>query len=163
MLDIKFIRENAALVKDAVKKKYLNVDIDQLLAADEKRRGLIQKSEALRAEQKKTQDYEKAKVIKEEFKELEKQLVKVEIEFQELMVRVPMVPSDDTPIGKDEKDNVEVFRSGEIPEFDFQPRDHIALGVSLNIIDFEKGVKVGGFRSYYLKNEGATRVMAGML
>lgn len=163
MLDIKFIRENVDAVKKAIKQKGLKFDIEELIAVDEKRRELIQKSEGLRAEQKKTQDREKATALKSEFKELEAELQSVEKDFMKLMVQVPNIPSEDTPVGKDENDNVEVFRSGELPEFDFEPKDHIELAKSLDLIDFERGVKVAGYRGYYLKNEGAQLALALMM
>jgi seryl-tRNA synthetase len=90
------------------------------------------------------------------------------------MVRVPNIISPDTPLGKDESENKEVFRwipngdgtgsnSGEPKKFDFTPKDHMALGTSLDILDFEKGTKIGGFRGYYLKNEGVQLVMGIMM
>ena len=84
-------------------------------------------------------------------------------EFDELMIKVPTVPSPDTPPGKDENDNIEISRWGKIPEFSFAPKTHIQLGEELDIIDFDRGAKVGGFRGYYLKNEGAMLAMALMM
>lgn len=165
MLDIKFIRQNVDLVKEAVKKKYLDVDIDRLLELDEKRRGLIAESEAIKAEQNKlsekiakeknNDDLEKSKQLKDEFKNLEKELRGVEQEYNELMLLVPNIMSPDTPIGPDDSANIEVSKWGDVPKFDFDMKDHIELGRDLDIIDNEKGVKVSGFRGYYLKNEGA--------
>lgn len=163
MLDIKFIRENVDAIKKAIKQKGLKFDIEELITVDEKRRELIQKSEGLRAEQKKTQDREKATALKSEFKELEAELESVEKDFMKLMVQVPNISSEDTPVGKDENDNVEVFLSGKLPEFDFEPKDHIELAKSLDLIDFERGVKVAGYRGYYLKNEGAQLALALMM
>lgn len=169
MLDIKFIKAHKEAIKEAIKNKRLNLDLDKLLEVDEKRRKLMQKSEAIRSEQRKTQDRERAKNLKEEFNKLEEQLGNpdksgsIEQQYDELMNQVPNIPSPDTPIGKDEQDNVEVYRWGEIPKFKFQQKDHIELGQKLNIIDFERGVKVAGFRGYYLKNGGARLVMALMM
>lgn len=163
MLDIKFIRENADAVQRAAQQKGLTFGVAELLAVDEKRRELIQKSETLRAEQKKTQDREKATALKAEFKDLESQFESVEKDFMRLMAQVPNLPSEDTPVGKDENDNVEVFRSGELPEFYFKPKDHVELAKSLDLIDFERGAKVAGYRGYYLKNEGAQLALALMM
>ena len=161
MLDIRFVRENPDVIKDAAVKKHLDPStIDTLLHVDEERRSLIAKSEALRSEQKKTQDREKATAIKGEFKELEAQLGEVEKEFNRLMVLIPNIISSDTPIGKDESGNVEVERWGDIPQFDFVPKDHATLGKELDILDLERGAKVAGYRGYFLKNEGAMLVMA---
>ena len=90
------------------------------------------------------------------------------------MVRVPNIIAPDVPVGKDESENKEVFRwilngdgtgsnSGEPPAFDFTPKDHMTLGHDLDLLDFEKGTKVGGFRGYYLKNEGVQLVMGIMM
>lgn len=162
MLDIKFIRENKEKVKEAAKNKGIKVDIDRLIEVDEKRRALMQKTEALRAEQKKTQDRERGAELKAEFKKLDLELNETELEYKKIMVQVPNVPSPDTPIADGEGGNVEVYRWGEIPKFDFEPKDHVKLAESLGIIDFEKGAKVAGYRGYYLKNEGAMLAMALM-
>jgi len=165
MLDIKFIRENKEAVKDAVRKKYLKVDIERLLALDEKRRELIQKSEAIKAEQNKLSeklakeknetDLVKSRELKDKFKELERELSGVEEEYDALMWLVPNIFSSDTPVGPDDSANKELTRWGEPPKFNFEIRDHIKIGKNLDIIDTETGVKVSGFRGYYLKNEGA--------
>ncbi len=165
MLDIKFIRQNKDIVKDAVKKKFMDVDIDRLLELDEKRRGLITESEALKAEQnelskkiakdKVSSDIEKSKSLKEKFKALEEELKGVQNKYDELMWLVPNIPASDTPIGADDSASKEIFKWGEPQKFDFEIKDHIDLGKNLDIIDTESGVKVSGFRGYYLKNEGA--------
>lgn len=170
MLDIKFIRQNAESVKKAAKDKGVSIDIDKLLAVDEKRKSTMQELEQKRAEQNKgsaggpksSEEIEKLKKLKEEIKHLEEKWRALKGEFDELMVQVPNVPSADTPIGPDEKSSVEVFKWGKVPKFDFEPKDHIELAKSLDIIDFDRGAKVGGFRGYYLKNEGAMLAMALM-
>ncbi len=171
MLDIKFIREHAPAIKDAAAKKNLDPKaIDELLDVDAKRRELMTSSEALRAEQKKTQDREAGAKLKEQFKEQEEKLKPLEKRFNELMVRVPNIISPDVPVGKDESENKEVFRwipnddgSHEPKKFDFAPKDHMTLGKDLDLLDFEKGTKIGGFRGYYLKNEGVLLVMGIMM
>jgi len=165
MLDIKFIRQNSDLVKDAVKKKFMKVDIDRLLALDEKRRRLIQESETIKAAQNKLSKslsadknelaLKESKDLKERFKELEKELKIVQAEYDDLMSLVPNIISPDTPIGPDDSANKEIFKWGEPKKFDFKIKDHIELGQDLDIIDTETGVKISGFRGYYLKNEGA--------
>lgn len=175
MLDIKFVRENAATIKDAAAKKNLDPKvIDELLDVDAKRRELMASSEAVRAEQRKAKDREAGARLKEQFKEQEERLKLIEKRFAELMVRVPNIISPDTPVGKDERENKEVFRwipngdgtgrnSGEPRAFDFIPKDHMALGKDLDILDFERGTKVGGFRGYYVKNDGVLLVMGIMM
>lgn len=165
MLDIKFIRENADLVKDAVKKKFMDVDIERLLELDEQRRGLILGSEAIKAEQNKLSEelakdkdeklLGKSKKLKEKFKDIYKELKGIEGQYQELMLRVPNIVSPDTPIGSDDTANKEIAQWGEKPKFDFPIKNHIELGKDLDIIDAEAGVKASGFRGYYLKNQGA--------
>ena len=169
MLDIKFIRQNQNIVREATKNKNIDLDLDKLLAADERRRHLLVESESMKAEQNRRSkgpqspvDLEELKALKEKIKLIENELSLIEKEFDELMARVPTIPSPDTPIGPDESGNVEVFRT-KIKEFKFQPKSHIELAEALDIIDFERGVKVAGFRGYYLKNEGAQLVMALMM
>jgi seryl-tRNA synthetase len=164
MLDIKFIRENADVLRDVSAKKNLDPKvIDELLDVDAKRRELMTTSEMLRAEQKKTQNREAGARLKEQFKEQEEKLKPLEKRFRELMVRVPNIIAPDVPVGKDESENKEVFRWGEPRKFDFTPKDHMQLGKDLDLLDFEKGTKVGGFRGYYLKNEGVQLVMGIMM
>jgi seryl-tRNA synthetase len=157
MLDIKFIRENKDLLKEVFKNKGSKIDIDYLISLDEKRRNFISKIDTLRSEQNrlKKDEIEKAKKIKIEIKNLQKELDSVIKEYNNLMLLVPNIYSSDTPIGEDEKSNKEIYRWGEIPKFDFQIKNHIQLGKELDLIDFEAGVKTSGFRGYYLKNEAA--------
>lgn len=155
MLDINFIRENPDKIKKVCQAKGVDLDISKLLSLDKSRRKLIKESESLRFEQKKLgkDNRKKAKQIKDNFKKLAVQLKKIKQEYQELMLLVPNIYSDDTPIGKDEKDNKEVYKWGKIPKFDFIIKDHIQLAKDLDLVDFEKGAKVSGFRGYFLKNE----------
>jgi seryl-tRNA synthetase len=162
MLDIKFIRENPELIKEAARKKGIDFDVDELLRVDVERRELIAKSESVRAEQRKTQDRNRASQLKAEFQELDGELREIGPVYTKLMIQVPNIPSPDTPPGKTPDDNVEIYRHGKIPDFGFAPKTHIELGEALDIIDFDRGVKVSGFRGYYLKNEGALLAMALM-
>ena len=178
MLDIKFIRENADVVRDAAKKKNLDPKvIDELLDVDKQRREIMTKLEGIRAEQKKAKDRETGTRLKEEFKKLESEsgFDEIEKKFNDLMVRVPNIISPDVPVGKDESENKEVFRwvpdggaagdaNGPAPnKFDFAPKDHMELGKALDILDFDAGTKVGGFRGYYLKNDGVLLAMGVMM
>ncbi len=155
MLDIKFIRENPNKIKEVCKAKGVKLDVDFLLALDKQRRELIKKSEGLRFQQKKLgkEEREKAKKIKDGFKKIQADLEKVEKRYKELMLLTPNVYSEDTPVGSGESGNKEVYRWGKIPKFDFPIKDHIQLGKDLDLIDFKNGVKVSGFRGYFLKNE----------
>jgi len=172
MLDIKFIRENKKEVQEAAKNKLLDLDVDKLLSLDERRLTLLQEIEELNAQKNNINDeiaksdnrepiIAKAKKIKHKLSELEPEYKKVKKEYDNLMVKVPTVPSKDTPIGETEKDNKVIFESKK-PSFDFKPKDHIELCEALDIVDFDRGAKISGYRGYYLKNEGAMMVMAMM-
>jgi seryl-tRNA synthetase len=168
MLDIKFIRENIDLIKAGAKKKRLTVDIDGLVAADDKRRALLQEVEAMRAKQNETSEAvvkasaeEKAKLIeemkalKETLQAKEKELEAIMHEWQLLMVQVPNIPDLSVPEGDSDTDNQEVRVWGEKPNFDFEPKSHVELMQNLDMADFERGTKVAGFRGYILKGDGA--------
>lgn len=166
MLDINYIRENIDSIKKAVKDKRIDLDVDLLMKIDQKRRDLIVKVDTLRQQRNqaaKEKDIENGKKVKEELDILEESLKSEQQKFNELMVKVPTVPANDTPVGESDKDNVEIYKWGEHPVFNFDPKDHIELGKKLKILDLEKGAKVGGYRGYYLKNEGAILVMAIMM
>lgn len=157
MLDINFIRDNLEKVKKSVEARKANIDLDKLLQLDGERRELLTKVEDLRAkrnEAAKNKDIEAGKNIKGELDGLEKNLSGIEKEWQDLMLQMPNIILPDVPVG-DASQNKILKKVGEPLEFSFKPKDHIELGKLLNIIDFDRGVKVGGFRGYYLKNEGA--------
>lgn len=158
MLDINYIRENKDIVKKAISDKGMNLDVDKLLDVDNRRRELIQKVDELRQARNQAaheKDIEKGREVKGKLEGLEKELREVEEEYGQLMLYVPNIPSSDSPIGPNSDSNQEVSKWGDIPEFEFEVKDHVALGKSLDIIDLEQGVRVSGFRGYYLKNEGA--------
>ncbi|MFA6974035.1 MAG: serine--tRNA ligase [Parcubacteria group bacterium] len=176
MLDIKYIRENSDKMKEAIVNKNIKLDLDALLVLDDKRRAAMQFVEELNAKKNKLNDLiqqatlenratliEQGKVIKEKMEKAEPKYRALKKSYDELMAQVPTIPSEDTPVGKDDSGNVEVYKVGEIPQFDFTPKTHIELAETLDIIDFEKGAKVSGYRGYYLKNEGATLAMALMM
>ncbi|MBU1327417.1 serine--tRNA ligase [Patescibacteria group bacterium] len=177
MLDIKFIRENLELCKQAAANKNRDVDWDGLLALDEKRRKLISETEMLRKKRNEisgqgtgdrvqgavdVEQQKKGKEIKQELKTLDEELRSVEEQFGLLMLTVPNVPDESVPVGKDATGNKEVKTWGKIPQFSFSAKDHIALAKALDLIDFERGAKVGGFRKYFLKNEAVQMELALM-
>ncbi len=158
MLDINFIRENTEILKKAVLDKGINLDVDKLLEVDQRRRELLVKVEDLRRQRNQAaekRDVEKGREIKQQLSSLEEQLKGEQEKFDQLMLLVPNIPSPDSPIGPNADSNVELSKWGEIPKFDFETKDHVKLGKLLDIIDLDAGVKVSGFRGYYLKNEGA--------
>lgn len=173
MLDINYIKENPDKVKQGIKNKNLNPDVvDNLLAVDKKRRDLIGQVEQIRSQRnalnEKLKKERKQEIIEESVKykikleNLEPELKKLQESFDQLMLQIPNIPLDEVPVGKDESGNKVVKTWGEKPKFDFKPKDHIELGVSLNMLDLERGAKVAGFRGYYLKNDGVLLQMALM-
>ncbi len=177
MLDIKFIRENKQKIEDAIVKKNIDLNLEQLLSIDQKRLELMQAIEELSSQKnalnnaisqaqndsERNEAIAKGKDIKERIEAIEPEYRKIKEQFDDLMVKVPNVISADTPDGKSDEDNVEIERNGEIPKFDFPIKDHVQLGKDLDILDLEKGTKVAGFRGYYMKNEGASLMMALMM
>lgn len=174
MLDIKFIRENSEEIKKAIKNKNINLNIDELLQIDKERRGFISRIDELQIVKNKLakntkgqkptiEQIEEGKKIKNKIAEIEKEFREVEKKYLDLMIKVPTIPSEDTPVGKDENDNVEVYKWGEPTKFDFEPKDYITLAKDLDLIDFERGVKTAGYRGYYVKNEAVMLQMGLMM
>jgi seryl-tRNA synthetase len=169
MLDIKFIKENKEVIKGAAEKKHLVFDVEKLLALDEKRLELLGKTESLRASQnemskvivseqdaeKRNAQIEEMKAVKEMFSVHEEELNEVMKEWQTLMLQVPNIPDMSVPEGAGEEDNQVVYEWGTKPEFSFQPKDHIELMLTQEMVDFERGTKTHGFRGYFLKGDGA--------
>jgi len=178
VLDIKFIRENKELVKEAAKLKGVDFDVDKLLSLDEKRLELLQEIEELRRQRNETAEkmkskelsstereklIEKGKSLKEKINELEEKYRPINEEYENLILISPNIPSDDTPRGKTAEDNVVVETWGEPVKFDFPVKSHIELGKSLDLVDTETGANVSGYRGYYLKNEAAILQLGLML
>ncbi|MFH1170074.1 MAG: serine--tRNA ligase [Candidatus Vogelbacteria bacterium] len=168
MLDIKFIRENAEVVKDAIRKKHLTLDLEELLKVDAERLVALGKVETARARQNvvsqeivKASPIDRAKLIAEmtalkaSFKLEESNLALVMKHWQSLMLQVPNLPDVSVPEGADEKENQEVRVWGEKPKFDFKPQDHIELMLKQKMVDFDRGTKAHGFRGYFLQGAGA--------
>ncbi len=168
MLDIKFIRENPEIIKDAVRKKHLEFDVQNLIHTDEKRRILIKEVDDLRAEQHTASDaiaklsgserdtaIANVKGLKEKLTGKEEELRTIEALYDNLMLLVPNIPDLSVPEGESDADNQEVRTWGDIPKFDFTPKSQIELLELHDMADFERGTKTAGFRGYYLKNDGA--------
>jgi len=167
MLSLQFIRENTDLIREALDKRHDTAPIDEILALDEKRRRLLVEVEALRArrnevskeigktKEKPPQLIAEMREIGNRIKALDEQVNAVEQELNDLLLRVPNIPDPSVPVGKDETDNVVVRSWGQARDFDFKPLPHWDLGPKLDIIDFERGVKLSGTRFYVLKGPGA--------
>lgn len=171
MLEMNWIKDNQELVRNTATWKRIDFPLDELLDWDEKRRGLRQETEQLRAERNGlTKEVERllrqgdrpaGEIVKAQVRELNHRLSLLEADLneaerrcRELMLLAPNPVSQDTPIGHDDNDNVELRLNGAVPEFGFAPRDHVELGELHDIIDIPRGVKAGGPRSYVLKGAG---------
>ena len=165
MIDVKLLREEPERVREAVRLK--NGDqklVDEFLAADEPWRALTQEIEALRAEQKvfsEKRDIKAAKTNKEKIKTKEEELASFEAKRRMIWLRIPNLPSEDTPVGKDEEANKVLRSVGEPRDFSaeggpasgWEPKDHVALGEALGLIDTETASKVSGARFAYIKGD----------
>jgi seryl-tRNA synthetase len=168
MIDIKQITENPAKFKEACKAKGFQADIDKLLEAyrqltaskTQLQQILAEKNRIgkeiprLTGEQKESALTQLAELKKSEASHGEK-VKELEPEVDQLMLQVPQPCDPDVPPGKDDTENVEIKRAGEVRKFDFETKDHVQLGLDLDIIDVERGVKLAGTRNYFLKGDGA--------
>jgi len=175
MLDLKFIRENPEAVRKGARDKNIRCDIDSLLKLDGEFRPLQIQLEQLQAERNSLSKTigkapaderdalkEKVATIKAAMEKIEVKVNTLQAEMQQQMLLIPQPARADVPIGNDDGDNVEVRRSGNIPEFRFPPKDHVELGQMHDIIDIPRGVKLAGSRSYFLKGDGARLEQAVM-
>jgi seryl-tRNA synthetase len=167
MLDLRYIRENADAVAQNSRNRGVVADVDLVVGLADRRSELIQELNELRQRQNqlaksvgKERDPDARENLiadsrrtKELIPEKEAELAAVEGRLREEMLKIPNMTHPDAPIGKDETENVEIRRNGEIPNFDFEPKDHVELGESLGIIDFEAGAKVAGSKFYFLRGD----------
>jgi seryl-tRNA synthetase len=170
MLDIKLIREQPDLVREALRKRQMETDpVDRVLLLDDQRRSLILEVEVKRSERNlvskeigrmkdaaaRTEKIEAMRLLGDEIAALDLKLREVEEGLQVAAAVIPNIPDADVPVGVDDKDNVVIRVMGPIPEFNFEPQAHWDLGPALGIIDFEGGVKLSGSRFYILSGAGA--------
>lgn len=169
MLDPKYIKENLEAIDIAAKNKGFPFDSQRFLSLYENRLNLIQETEELRSKRnagsnavKKASNKEERDALVAEMKNLsplletaEKSLREVETAFNQLLLTIPSIPSTDTPFGKSDADNLELYKVGTPPQFKFTPKDHIELGKNLGILDFERGANIAGTRSYFLMGHGS--------
>ncbi|MDR0562333.1 MAG: serine--tRNA ligase [Spirochaetaceae bacterium] len=168
MLDYHFILDNLQAVKKNIADRYMKADADAVAALFNRRtemitalQGLQQQRNANAAAMKgkleaeaRSRLIEEGKQLKERVAAAEGELAAVEADLETAARRIPNMAHPDAPIGKEDKDNLEVKRIGEPRKFDFESADHVKLGQDLDIIDFDSGTKVSGTKFYYLKNEG---------
>ncbi len=166
MLDLKFIRANAELVKAGARKKRVECDVDRLLELDEQRRAVGQEVDRLRNRQKaggkelgRASPEVRARILadqrglKDELQGLEQRLATLEGEIREHLLRVPNVPAAEVPEGRTDADNVELERVGRPPAFDFEPRDHVELATEQGWLDIDAGARLAGSRNYVLAGD----------
>ena len=167
MLDLKYIRENAEAVQENSRNRGVEADVGLVVELADRRSALIQELNELRQRQNqmarsigREQDPEsrdrliaESRAMKDRIPEKEADLSEVERRLREELLKIPNMTHPDAPIGKDDSENVEIRRWGEIPEFDFDVRDHVELGESLGIIDFDAGAKVAGSKFYFLRGD----------
>lgn len=168
MLDPKLIKENPQSIKNMLKARSVDFDLEGLIAADQKRREDIQKTDELRkrkndvgqkiSEQKKarkdaTELLTEMKRVSEKLAELEQLQIENEKKYRRLAFTIPNVIHESVPIGVDESANKLVRGWGKIPNFGFKPKNHIDIAENLGLIDLERAAKVAGARFYYLKDD----------
>jgi seryl-tRNA synthetase len=167
MLDLRFVRENPEAVKENCMNRGVEVDVDLVVNLADRRSELIQELNQLRQRQNemarsvgRERDLEKregliaeSRRMKELIPESEAELAAVESRLREEMLKIPNMTHSDAPIGKDDTENVEIRREGVIPNFGFDPKDHVELGELSGTIDFEAGTKVAGSKFYFLRGD----------
>lgn len=161
MLDLKFIQKNPEVVQEAIRKRRMDLNIQDFLKLDEKRKSIIQEVEKLRNQlnteskevgklkakgQDVSEKVKKLSLISDKIKELEKEKKKVEKELFDFRAQIPNIPAKDVPEGDSDEDNVEIKKWGTKPEFDFEPKPHWEIGTNLKGLDFERAAKLAGSR-----------------
>ena len=168
MVDLKFIKENLEAVKENIRNRHMQADAELVVRLYDERNALIAQVDSLRAQRNENAQrmkgkltaeersvlIEEGKALKSRIAELEEKLEQKEKELYREASKIPNMAHPEAPVGKEDKDNLEIRRVGTIPRFDFKPKDHVELGELLDIIDFDTATRVSGTKFYYLKNEG---------
>ena len=172
MLDLKFVRENRDKVTEEIKKRGVDLDLEDLIRYDDKRKELSRKADELKALRNRVSDEigklkrdskeeeaegkrDEMKGISYEIKELDEKIKRCEDAIAEILLLIPNLPDASVPVGPDETGNVEVKKWGEPPKFSFEPKAHWDIGEALDIIDFERAGKITGARFALYKGAGA--------
>jgi seryl-tRNA synthetase len=173
MLDLKFIRENKEIVAQAIVAKRSSVDLEKLLAVDEELLNVKRQMQALQEErnshskkipkaskEERPALIEQGREIGKKLDAMKPQCNELEATLEDILLRVPNIPSPKAPHGLDENDNVEIMKEGQLPAFSFTPRDHVEILEMNGWAEFEKIGKVCGSRSYSLRNDMVLLEMA---
>jgi len=170
MLDIKIIRENPEKVNELLKRRNPELSIDEVIEIDKQRREVQGKADALRSDRKNisqqvgmlkkegkdtTEIQENVRKLGDQIKELEEKEVELNEKQKNLLLNIPNTPDETTPVGSDESANIEIKKVGEPKKFDFEVKAHWDIGTNLNVLDFERGVKISESRFTIYKGEGA--------
>ncbi len=168
MIDIKLIRDNPDLYIQAAKNKRIDADIQKLLDIDSRLKDIKTRLQDIATEKNRVgksipklsgAERETALAnlasLKPQEEQLEQEAKVLQPEFDALLLEVPQPADPEVPVGKDDTENVEVRREGEVRPFGFEPKDHVQLGVALGMMDIERGVRLAGTRNYFLKGDGA--------
>ncbi|NOS66976.1 MAG: serine--tRNA ligase [Candidatus Peribacteraceae bacterium] len=168
MIDLSDLRARPDAYADAAKKKRITIDVKAFLKLDQGRLDLLKEVEEMRGKKNaaskevpkltgaaKEKTIKEMKTLSDELKKKEDELTVLEAEWNALQLLLPSIPLPNVPVGKDDTENKEVRKWGDLPKFDFEPLDHVTLGEKLDILDIERGVKIAGSRTYFLKGDGA--------
>ena len=159
MHNLKEVRKDFENFKKSLENRSVNIDYSKLENLDKKNREFIQIKENLEKEKKeisKSKDkslFEKSKKISKEIEDIIEKQNKVKLELDHILSDIPNIPHKDVPIGKDENDNIEISKTGKIPEFNFKPKAHYELGEKLGMLDFDLATKTSGSRFVFVKNK----------
>ncbi len=170
MLDLKFVRTNPDVVREALTKRHADINLDGFLEQEEKRRQILFEVETLKAERNKVSEevaglkksgqnadelIVNMREVGQQIKEFETILGEIEQKMGEVLYLIPNIPHQTVPVGKDESDNIEVRKWGTPRKFDFEPLAHFELGEQHDILDFGRAGKVTGARFTFYKGLGA--------
>ena len=159
MHNLKEIRKDFDNFKKALEKRFVDIDFDKIKNLDQENRDFIQKKENLEKEKKKISKskdktlFTKSKEISSNIESISKKQKSVKEDLEKILSNIPNIPHKDVPVGKDENDNVELSKSGKIPNFDFTPKSHYELGENLGMLDFDLATKTTGSRFVFVKNK----------
>ena len=159
MHNLKEIRKDFKTFKELIKNRNIDIDIENLKKLDKLNRELIQKKESFEKEKKdisKSKDeslFKKSKKISIELDKIYEEQKKIKNKLDDILSNIPNIPHKDVPKGKDENDNIEISKSGEIPVFDFEPKTHYDLGEKLAMLDFDLATKTTGSRFVFVKDK----------
>jgi len=159
MHDLKKIRKDFEIFEKSLKKRSINIDLEKLKNLDIKNRKLIEKKEKLEKEKKeisKAKDkklFTKSKEISSAIDKITEDQKKIKSDLEKILVNIPNAPHHDVPKGTSENDNIEISKSGKIPEFDFKPKSHYELGEKFDMLDFNLASKTTGSRFVFVKDK----------